>query len=154
MNIYFLLAAEHKYVKIGTTIQPNKRYHKLSKENMPFELYMIVIKNSPITEHELHVKFKSCHKTREWFHGNPELYRYIQELFINCHGVIISKKANIIPEELWEELGIRIRNGQVRERGVVTYLTTVGDYPLRTREEARMVSEDLLSRLNALRKTL
>lgn len=101
MYIYFLFSFEHNYIKIGKTIQPHKRFKKLQKENVPFDLYMIVVKNPSISESELHNKYFYCHKTREWFIGNKELHKHIEELYDLYNGIIISDK--LCEEKLYKQ---------------------------------------------------
>ena len=91
MQVYFLVAEEHNYIKIGRTTQPRKRYAHHYSECLPCKVYMILIPNSPITELELLHKYaKNLYCQQEWFHESKELYQEIQYLYDFHNGTIIS----------------------------------------------------------------
>lgn len=79
--VYFVVSSDHDFIKIGETSQPYKRFKLLCKENRPFDIYMIVLKGTSLVEKKLHMRFAWCHKLREWFTGNPELYAFIQTAY-------------------------------------------------------------------------
>ena len=92
MQVYFLVAEEHNYIKIGTTTQPRKRYSSHLSCCLPCTIYMIVIPKSPITELELLHKYaKDLYCQHEWFYSSFELYTEIQHMYENYNGYILSR---------------------------------------------------------------
>lgn len=102
--IYFIIADEHNYVKIGSSQQLQKRARTLALECLPCTIYMIVIPNCPYSELELlHKHGKHLYSQREWFYGNPELYQEIQHLYDTYQGYILQRSirnGNSIPRRL------------------------------------------------------
>jgi hypothetical protein len=72
-QVYFLHAPAVNLIKIGRSIDPDRRLAEL-KLLSPVDLEIMgMIDGGSLKEAELHAKFKHLHSHGEWFHATEEL---------------------------------------------------------------------------------
>lgn len=78
--VYFIESKEAGLIKIGRSINPDKRFNAI-RTMSPDELVLLgSIPEKVMTESELHKKFSHLRKHGEWFEGDDELWSFIDGL--------------------------------------------------------------------------
>lgn len=76
-RVYFIAAPSTHLVKIGRSINPVKRLAQLQLLSPVLLTIAGIINGDSAVEVMLHEHFAYLHSHGEWFHGTPELMRFI-----------------------------------------------------------------------------
>lgn len=78
--VYFIESKESGLIKIGRSINPDKRFNTIRTMSPDELMFLGTIPEEVVTECQLHKKFSHLRKHGEWFEGESELRNFIDGL--------------------------------------------------------------------------
>ena len=92
--IYFIYSPDSHAIKIGYTQNDVKQRLSALKTASPCKLYLLGTINGDIEkEKELHEKFKSSHKIREWFYVDDKILAFLES--VKCNKSSLKKSFRL-----------------------------------------------------------